>query len=95
MKIPVAQCPHGAADLPGGRKPAVSPKSACESCGETAELRVCQTCGHVGCCESHNGHDTEHFEKTGHPLIRPRAKRRWFARERGWLWCYLCRAYLE
>jgi uncharacterized UBP type Zn finger protein len=94
MKRAIAACPHGASDLPR-RKPWVallgsarSRKSACETCGETDDLRVCQTCGHVACCESHNGHDTDHFEKTGHSFIRPRVGR-------DWLWCYQCRAYLE
>jgi hypothetical protein len=49
----------------------------------------------VACCESHEGHDTEHFEATGHPFIRPRTEGGWFRRRPGWLWCYLCRAYLE
>jgi uncharacterized UBP type Zn finger protein len=93
MKKPRRDCPHGAADLPtsGGR----SPKSACETCGEKEDLRVCQSCGYVACCESHRGHDTDHFEATGHPFIRPRRGWNPFARETGWLWCYLCRAYLE
>ena len=94
MKRAVADCPHGAADLPAPRKkslfspgkPAV--KDACEECGEKDDLRVCQVCGYVACCESHAGHDTDHFEKTGHSFIRPRVGR-------DWLWCYGCRAYLE
>jgi uncharacterized UBP type Zn finger protein len=95
MKRAIADCPHGASDLPAPRKglPFLSPpprsrKSACEVCGVTDDLRVCQTCGNVACCESHNGHDTDHFEKTGHSFIRPRVGR-------DWLWCYQCRAYLE
>jgi uncharacterized UBP type Zn finger protein len=95
MKRAVADCPHGAADLPAPRKgflflrrPAGSGKDACEACGGREELRVCQTCGYVACCESHEAHDAEHFEKTGHPFIRPRVGS-------DWLWCYRCRAYLE
>ena len=31
-------------------------------------LRMCLTCGHVGCCDSSIGkHATKHFEETGHP----------------------------
>ena len=30
----------------------------CEGCGSTFNLRVCTTCGHVGCCESQKGHNT-------------------------------------
>ena len=35
------------------------------------ELRVCQTCGHVGCCDSsENRHARKHYEETGHPIIK-------------------------
>lgn len=43
---------------------------ACEGCGTRKVLRVCLTCGHVGCCESDKGHAAAHFEETGHELIR-------------------------
>ena len=34
-------------------------------------LRLCLTCGHVGCCDSSvNKHGTELFHRTGHPIIR-------------------------
>ena len=71
-----------------------SSKKACEACGGTEDLRICQVCGYVGCCESHNAHDTAHFEATGHAFIRPRTGV-CSGRDPGWLWCYLCRAYLE
>lgn len=47
-------------------------------------LRMCQECGHVGCCDNSEGkHATAHFELTGHPLIR--------SAEPGedWSWCYV------
>jgi uncharacterized UBP type Zn finger protein len=28
----------------------------CEECGSDNRLRMCATCGHVGCCESQAGH---------------------------------------
>jgi uncharacterized UBP type Zn finger protein len=96
MRKTIAECPHGASDLkerrPGLLARALGAKGACEVCGATDDLRVCQTCGYVGCCESHEGHDEAHFEATGHPFIRPHD-----GRVRGstdWLWCYLCKAYL-
>lgn len=79
-------CPHleevdaGAADSDAG---------ACEVCGESHHLRICLTCGFVGCCESKHGHDRDHFQETGHPLIRPHGQ------DYDFLWCYGCRAYLE
>jgi uncharacterized UBP type Zn finger protein len=91
VKKPRSECPHGAAALPAAALR--SSKKACEACGGTEELRICQVCGYVGCCESHSAHDTEHFEATGHAFIRPRTAV--FRREPAWLWCYLCRAYLE
>jgi uncharacterized membrane protein (DUF373 family) len=34
-------------------------------------LRVCRTCGHVGCCDqSLNRHATKHFQATRHPIIQ-------------------------
>lgn len=60
----------------------------CEDClqiGDTwVHLRVCKTCGHVGCCDnSKNKHATRHFHDTGHPIIQ--------SGEPGetWMWCYL------
>jgi uncharacterized UBP type Zn finger protein len=60
----------------------------CEDCvkiGDTwVHLRLCLTCGHVGCCDSSkNKHATKHFHKTKHPLI--------CSIEPGetWMWCYV------
>src|SRR4051794_15969046 len=46
----------------------------CEECLKTGDawlhLRLCRSCGHVGCCdESPNKHATAHFRKTQHPVI--------------------------
>jgi uncharacterized UBP type Zn finger protein len=67
----------------------VSPRTdGCEECLASGDwwvhLRLCLTCGHVGCCDSSpNRHATKHFHSTGHPLIR--------SLEPGeeWVWCYL------
>ena len=60
----------------------------CEEClamGDTwVHLRLCRTCGHVGCCDSSkNKHATKHFHATRHPIIT--------SLERGedWSWCYV------
>jgi uncharacterized UBP type Zn finger protein len=58
----------------------------CEELGELvwAHLRMCLTCGHVGCCDSSpHKHATAHFHQTGHPLMR--------SVEPGedWRWCYV------
>jgi hypothetical protein len=46
----------------------------CEECLKTGSpwvhLRICRTCGYVGCCdESPNRHTTKHFRASGHPVI--------------------------
>ena len=46
----------------------------CEEClkigSPWVHLRLCRTCGHVGCCDdSPNRHATMHFHKSRHPII--------------------------
>ena len=46
----------------------------CEDClragGRWVHLRMCRSCGHVGCCDSSPAkHATAHHKETGHPLI--------------------------
>ncbi len=51
---------------------------------EWVHLRMCQTCGHIGCCDNSIGkHATAHHQDTGHPIIR--------SAEPGedWSWCYV------
>jgi uncharacterized UBP type Zn finger protein len=59
----------------------------CEECLKTGSrwvhLRLCLTCGHVGCCDSSpNRHATRHFHKTKHPVIAS------FEPGERWAWCY-------
>ena len=59
----------------------------CEDClrtgGRWIHLRLCLTCGHVGCCDSSpNKHATEHYHATKHPVIRS------FEPGEEWVWCY-------
>jgi uncharacterized UBP type Zn finger protein len=59
----------------------------CEECLQIGDrwvhLRICLTCGHVGCCDqSKNKHATKHFHSTQHPMIAS------FERGEDWLWCY-------
>ena len=68
----------------------VSPRTpnGCEECltmGETwVHLRLCLTCGHVGCCDSSkNKHATKHFRATGHPIIQSMEPGEY------WAYCYL------
>jgi uncharacterized UBP type Zn finger protein len=50
------------------------PPRGCEDClkmgGQWVHLRVCLSCGHVGCCDSSpNRHATAHYRGTKHPII--------------------------
>lgn len=63
-------------------------KQACEDCLKTGDtwvhLRMCLTCGHVGCCDSSkNKHATRHHDETGHPLARS------IEPGEDWVWCYV------
>jgi uncharacterized UBP type Zn finger protein len=50
---------------------------------EWVHLRMCQSCGHVGCCDdSVNRHATSHHRQTSHPLIRT------FEPGEEWFYCY-------
>ena len=50
--------------------------------GAWAHLRMCLTCGHVGCCDSSpNRHARQHFTETKHAIIQsvePGEKCGWF-----------------
>ncbi len=59
----------------------------CEDClrtgGKWLHLRICLTCGHVGCCDdSPERHATAHHDSAGHPIIRS------LEPEEEWSWCY-------
>lgn len=63
--------------------------SACEPGARWAHLRMCLTCGSVGCCDSSPGlHAVGHFKESGHPVIRS------IEPGEAWAWCYVDRAYL-
>jgi uncharacterized UBP type Zn finger protein len=60
----------------------------CQEClksgDEWINLRLCLTCGHVGCCDSSkNKHATKHFKKTKHPVVKS------FQPGESWKWCYV------
>ena len=47
----------------------------CEDClrigGQWAQLRMCMSCGHVGCCDhSPHRHASAHFRSQQHPLVQ-------------------------
>ncbi|MCW2748000.1 MAG: Na+/H+ antiporter, partial [Nocardioidaceae bacterium] len=68
--------------------PAPLTPAGCEECmrdgTDWVHLRLCMSCGHVGCCDSSEWkHATRHFEETGHPVMRS------FEIGEAWRWCYV------
>jgi Na+/H+ antiporter len=60
----------------------------CEDCvregTRPVHLRLCLTCGNVGCCDSSVGrHAERHFARTGHPVMES------YEPGETWRWCYL------
>jgi uncharacterized UBP type Zn finger protein len=67
----------------------VTPSSAtgCSECERTGgrwmHLRMCLSCGAVGCCDSSpNRHASRHAAEHGHPVAAS------FEPGEDWLWCY-------
>jgi uncharacterized UBP type Zn finger protein len=60
----------------------------CEECLRMGDrwvhLRMCRSCGHVGCCDSSkNKHATAHFRTVQHPIMRS------IEPGEAWSWCYV------
>ena len=60
--------------------------AGCEDClatgGRWLHLRMCMTCGKIGCCDSSpNRHATRHAKASGHPIIRSAQP------GEDWSWC--------
>jgi len=68
--------------------PARADVEGCEEClkigGRWVHLRVCRSCGKVGCCDSSpNRHATRHASETGHPILSS------IEPGESWSWCAL------
>jgi uncharacterized UBP type Zn finger protein len=66
----------------------------CEECikmGDTwVHLRLCESCGHVGCCDSSkNKHATKHYKASKHPIIKS------FQPGEDWMFCYVDNVMFE
>ncbi|MEU4828987.1 ubiquitin carboxyl-terminal hydrolase 14 [Actinomadura citrea] len=67
--------------------PSPNTPQGCEDClregTRWVHLRLCLSCGHVGCCDSSpRRHATAHFAKEGHPVVRS------FEPGEDWRWCF-------
>jgi len=66
----------------------------CEEClqsgDEWVHLRLCLSCGHVGCCDSSkNKHASKHAKRSGHPIVQS------FQPGEDWQWCYEDEVYID
>jgi Zn-finger in ubiquitin-hydrolases and other protein len=74
---------------------AVVPRTprGCEECLRTGSrwvhLRLCLTCGHVGCCDSSpNRHARLHAGILAHPIVQS------FEPGEDWRWCYVDESFV-
>lgn len=84
-----APCPHVA------QIRTVVPRSTegCQECLEIGSqwvhLRMCLTCGHIGCCDSSpNRHARAHAQEAGHAIVQS------FQPGETWQWCYVDEVYV-
>ena len=89
VRLSPEQLASGACDH-GGETALVFPGSerVCAECHaidhDWVHLRVCLSCGYVGCCDSSPGrHARQHFNRTKHPIIRS------FEPGEDWAYCYI------
>jgi len=66
----------------------------CKECLEMGDrwvhLRLCLSCGHVGCCDSSkNRHASAHYRHVKHPIVQS------FEPGEDWRWCYADELYLD
>jgi len=66
----------------------------CQECLETGgqwvHLRLCLSCGHVGCCDNSRGkHATKHYHRQHHAVMRS------FEPGEDWGWCYVDEVMFE
>jgi uncharacterized UBP type Zn finger protein len=76
------------------RTPVKPSAQGCSEClasgGEWMHLRLCLSCGHVGCCDnSPNRHATKHHQATKHPVIRS------YEPEEAWAFCFVDDIFVE
>ena len=80
---PKQECAHAPGEMPAPSG------QACEECGSTWNLRMCTSCGHVGCCDSQAGDARRHYRETGHEVMTAMPV------GRGFVWCYEHDTYVD
>jgi hypothetical protein len=70
-------------------RPVAPSGEGCQDCLAAGQhnwlhLRMCQECGHIGCCDSSPGrHATAHFHGSSHPLVQS------YEPGEEWFWCFV------
>ncbi len=78
-------CPH----LDAATEAEPQTTEGCQECLQInfydwVHLRLCLSCGHVGCCDSSPyRHATAHYAATEHPVMQS------FQPGESWRWCYV------
>lgn len=90
MPMPAPPCPH----VDQVRDVSPNTPNGCEECLELGmrwvHLRLCQECGHVGCCDQSQGsHATKHYHSTRHAIMKS------FQPGEHWSWCYIDELFIE
>lgn len=86
----MAKCTH----LTGVHKIHPHTFEGCEECLKIGSywvhLRLCMSCGHVGCCDSSpNKHASKHSQHVHHPIVKS------FEPGEEWGWCYVDQVMLD
>ena len=63
----------------------------CLAVGDTwVHLRICMTCGQMGCCDaSKNKHARKHAGTSDHPIVRS------LEPGESWMWCFIDEGFLK
>jgi uncharacterized UBP type Zn finger protein len=80
---PMTTCTH--IDQIRDVSPAANGCVECLKTGDTwVHLRMCVSCGHIGCCDSSkNKHASQHARNEAHPVVQS------FEPGEDWYWCYV------
>ncbi|HLL65288.1 MAG TPA: UBP-type zinc finger domain-containing protein [Micromonosporaceae bacterium] len=80
-------CPHlvaGSTEDPAEITPGACTGCVAEGRSDWVHLRICLSCGNVGCCDSSpRKHASGHFAEVGHPVMRS------LEPGESWRWCFL------
>jgi hypothetical protein len=85
----VTGCPH--VDMIRDVPPAAEGCADCIAIGSVwVHLRMCMTCGYVGCCDSSpNRHASRHARAVEHPIART------IEPGEDWVWCFVDEVILD